>query len=985
MDDAGSVRASAPIIVHSFAITPPRSKLKRMEDRLPTGAVISFGPFRLHAAERLLKKGDQRLPLGSRALDILTALVERAGEVVSRRELIARVWPDVTVEEANLRVHIASLRKRLGQGREGARYVVNVPGRGYCFVAPVTRSAARPSSPSTEVAVTNSLQTLPPRPARVVGRSDTIRALSAQLMMWRFVSIVGPGGIGKTTVAASVAHTLFDGFAGAVFFIDLAPLTDLQLVATTVASVLGFVAHTKDPLASLVASFSDRKILLVLDNCEHVIDAAAPLAERLVSEAPQAHVLATSREALRAEGEHVHLLHALDCPPDHASLAAAEALGYPAVQLFMERAEASGHGSELSNAEAPIVARICRQLDGIPLAIELAASCAGSHGVHGTAELLDNRLGLLWPGRRTALPRHRTLHAMLDWSYSLLSEHEKVALRRLSVFVGEFTLADAVAVAGETEAELGDVIAAVTTLVEKSLISTCITDGSAYYRLLDTTRAYALEKLGEGGECDRFARRHAKHYHSLFLPAEADSQSQTRAEWLAAYGRHLDNVRLALDWAFSAEGDLELGIALTAAVVPLWMQLSLLEECRVRVEKALACIGAITAESGRPHMQLSAGLAWSLTYGQGRARKAGPAWATTLELAERLGDRAYRLRALWGQYNNEEFRGDFRKALEYARRFAALVDGSGNVIDLMMGERILATASHYLGDQTEARRHIENALVLLVPMVQHSESARLCLDIRVSTHYFHARILWLQGLADQAMPAIALAIEEGRTIGHPLNLCSALGQAACPISFHTGDLDAATRYGTMLIEHTKRHRIRLWQMWARCFLSLVAIKRGEAFEGLTTLRDELEKAGDARLLPRFLLILGELSARLGEVGEIADGLGNVNNTLARCKTLDHGLYLSDLLRIKGDLLLKDGTAGSIANAKGCFHEALQIARRQGALFWELRSALSLARLLVTEARPDAARKVLAPAYSKFTEGFNMADMIAARTLLNSLQ
>ncbi len=394
--------------------------------------VLSFGPFSLFVAERLLKKGDEPIPLGGRALDILIALAEQAGEVVSHKKLISSVWPDVTVEEANLRFQIAALRKALGDGR----YISNIAGRGYCFVVPVTRSSARQTAPVTGTTTTERVQKLPPRLARMVGRDDTVRALTQQLQEWRFVSIVGPGGVGKTTVAISVAHALVDGFQGAVFFIDLAALTDPQLVPTAIASALGFMVQTQDPVIGLLAFIGDRKILLVLDNCEHVIGVAAALAERVVSETPQAHVLATSREALRVEGEHVHLLYSLDCPPEDAGLTAMEALRYPAAQLFMERAAASGYGAELNDIDAPIVARSCRRLDGVALAIELAASRVGSLGIRGVAELLDNRFGLLWQGRRTALARHETLNAMLDWSYSLLSEREKVVLCRLSVFVG---------------------------------------------------------------------------------------------------------------------------------------------------------------------------------------------------------------------------------------------------------------------------------------------------------------------------------------------------------------------------------------------------------------------------------------------------------------------------------------------------------------------------------------------------------------------
>src|SRR6202050_918040 len=486
--------------------------------------VVSFGPFSLFAAERLLKKADEPVPLGDRALDILIALAERAGEVVTHKELISRVWPDVTVEEGNLRFQMATLRKALGDRRDGARYVSNVAGRGYCFVAPITRSAVTRTVPITGIATTERIQNLPRRLTRMVGRDDTVRALAEQLQMWRFVSIVGPGGVGKTTVAISVAHTLIGGFHDAVFFVDLATLTDPQLVPTVVASALGLVLQTRDPLVGLLAFIGDRKILLVLDNCEHVISVAAALSERVVGEAPQAHILATSREALRVEGEYVHLLYSLDCPPEDAGLTAAEALRYPAAQLFMERAAASGHGAAPSDIDAPIVARICRRLDGVALALELAASHVGSLGIRGTAELLDNRFGLLWRGRRTALPRHETLNAMLDWSYRLVLEREELVLCRLSVFIGDFTLRAAGSIASETEIDDAEVIDAFVGLVARSLISSPAINESTCYRLLDTTRAYAAAKLAERGEAARIARRHAIFY-SEFLEHDEIIQS----------------------------------------------------------------------------------------------------------------------------------------------------------------------------------------------------------------------------------------------------------------------------------------------------------------------------------------------------------------------------------------------------------------------------------------------------------------------------
>ena len=477
--------------------------------------VLSFGPFDLFGPERLLKKADEPVPLGGRALDILIALVERAGEVVTHSELIERVWPDVNVEETNLRVHISALRKVLGDGRDGTRYISSVAGRGYCFVALVKHRPTEQRAPTSGIADADRFKKLPPPLSRMVGREEIVQALSAELMLHRFVSIVGPGGIGKTTVAVSVAHKLITGFEGEVFFVDLSVLTNPKLVPTAVASTLGFMAQAHDPLGSLLAFLGEKKVLLILDNCEHVIDIAAAMAERVVSEAPQAHVLATSRETLRVRGEHVHLLRSLDGPLDDSHLTVAEALAYPAVELFMDRARVSGYASDLTDPDARIVASICRKLDGIALAIELVASRVGALGIRGTAELLDSRFGLLWQGRRTALPRHETLNAMLDWSYNLLSEHERVVLSRLSVFVGDFTLEAACFLASETETEDASVTDTLDSLIAKSLISSIPVHGPRYYRLLDTTRAYAGGKLTQR-EANRIARRHASFFSKFF-------------------------------------------------------------------------------------------------------------------------------------------------------------------------------------------------------------------------------------------------------------------------------------------------------------------------------------------------------------------------------------------------------------------------------------------------------------------------------------
>jgi predicted ATPase len=332
------------------------------------------------------------------------------------------------------------------------------------------------------------------------------------------------------------------------------------------------------------------------------------------------------------------------------------------------------------------------------------------------------------------------------------------------------------------------------------------------------------------------------------------------------------------------------------------------------------------------------------------------------------------------QFNN----GEFRKALEFAHRFADVVAKSSNSIDLMMADRLLATTLHYLGDQNLAHHHITRALSRLADLTPKPQVVRFRFDLRVSAHYFQARILWLLGLGDQAMRVVERNIEEGLASGHALTFCSVLGQGACPITFLAGDLAAAERYCALLIEHTERHPIRLWNLWARAFRGMVVARRGGAAEGLPVLRRALELAGDARFLPRFLLPLGELASCLGEAGEVAQGLATVDEALARCEVRDERWYQAELLRIKGDLLLHESEYRSVATAEQHFDKAFEAARGQGALFWELRTAISLARLRTGQGRPDDAHHALASACGKFTEGFTTLDLRTAKAMLAQL-
>jgi predicted ATPase/DNA-binding winged helix-turn-helix (wHTH) protein len=465
---------------------------------------ICFGPFRLFPEERLLLEADRAVRIGSRALDILIAMVEHPSQLVSKQELMAKVWPNLHVEPANLTVHVAALRRLLGDGRNGNRYLINIPGRGYRFVAGV--SHAKKQTTSAELAAIDCANNLPAQITRLVGRDDSVGMLAAHLAKERLLTIVGPGGIGKTSVALAVAERAFGNFEDGVWQIDLACLSDASLIPGEIASALRFDGTCGNTITSLVEFLRDRRMLFVFDNCEHLVADAASTAATILRAAPGVRILATSREPLRAEGEHRYHLPSLGIPSGSRPLTPAEARRFSAIDLFVQCVAAKLENFELKDADVPFVVDICRKLDGIPLAIEFAASLIDTFGVRGLVRRLQSGVQALTGGYRTARPRHQTLRSMLDWSYNWLLEPERVILRRLSILKGDFTLEQAVAVAANDDIEASRVADGLAGLVTKSLVAADIAGKEPVYRLLETTRAYALEKLQESCEFDLLVR-----------------------------------------------------------------------------------------------------------------------------------------------------------------------------------------------------------------------------------------------------------------------------------------------------------------------------------------------------------------------------------------------------------------------------------------------------------------------------------------------
>jgi predicted ATPase/DNA-binding winged helix-turn-helix (wHTH) protein len=932
---------------------------------------LSFGPFRLNPTRRVLLRDGKPLRLGSRALDLLIALVDGGKDLISKEELLKRVWPDTFIEEANLRVHVAALRKLLGGEGTGDQYIGTVAGRGYCFVAPVARIDetagdsvnAPPSPPPTQAA-----RHLPASITRVIGRAESVAAISSQLARRRFVTVVGPGGIGKTTVALAVAAHLADFYPDRVCFVELASLSDPRLIPGALASILGLATLGDQPLPALVAHLQHKSLLIVLDNCEHALDAVAVLAESLLRGAPGVHLLATSRQPLRGEGEFLHHLAALAVPPRDGKPSISEALGFPAVELFAERAAASLDSFELNGDNLATVIDICHRLDGIPLAIELAAARVDLFGVEGLALRLNDCFSVLTKGRRTALPRHQTLRATLDWSFELLSDAEKVVLPRLATMVGDFTMDAASALGSGTGRTPADVVDTITGLIEKSLVATDLSGNVVHYRLLGTTRAYALEKLRFNGEADAMARCHAAYFRELARQAQADWETQPAAQWLPIYGRSIDDIRSAIDWALSDSGELAIALDITIATAPLWFQLSLMDEYRERLQRELERLSQSPDPDLAREVRLRIALGHAIWYSANDPDRMQAAFTRALEISEAIGDRSAQLQALWGLWAARRSRGEYKTALGVARQYEDVAMAFGDPKFVSLANRILSINHHYLGDQDLALRliaSVQSQAAQSGPQKIRSANNDFQLDRHVAMTTLVARIRWLQGFPDQAAASAREAIEAALKTRHGLSLGYALCMAGCPVALWIGDLAEAKRCTGLLREHAARNG--LYSSWGECYEHVVRLREGTVEQALMAAYIE-PRVDVSTIAPMTALSFDAISAARVADHKLSDALWSY----------------PEILRVDAELIWDAGSPDAAKKAETKLLQSLELAQSQALLSFELRTATSLARLWGRTKRAAKARALLQTACDKFTEGFATGDMKQARALLEKL-
>jgi predicted ATPase len=689
-------------------------------------------------------------------------------------------------------------------------------------------------------------------------------------------------------------------------------------------------------------------------------------------------LLATSRELLRVEGEHVCQVAALQSPPQQGTIPASELLAYPAVHLFVERAAASGHEIELNDANAAIVAEICRKLDGNALAIELAATHISAHGLPALAELLDSRLRLLWQGRRTAPPRHRTLHAMLDWSHNLISGTERAVLRRFSILVGSFTLQAAEAVAnlpvGGQSMDASEMLEALDQLVVKSLVQANPEETPPRYRLLDTMRAYARTKLADSNEEMEVARRHATFFRTFLQQTTRDlMHGRTSGNRQLDRASLLGNVLTALDWCFSDNGDRALGVELAAAAAPFFIAVSLLDKCRRWTERALEMLSAAQLGTG-VEMELQSALGHSLMLTSGNSERAGAALERAGEIAKTLSDRfdAFRIERRLHLYYLRT--GEITRSLGVAMEIDSIAAEIGDPLGRSAAHVMLGASHNLNGDQAKARFHLEASLMLAGNALPTNPGH---FAFSLPPFLAFCGLLWLQGYPDQATRLTGNVVRAPMSDVDPVTSCIALVWTATAYGW-IGDWAMVEKQAERMMAHADAHFLVPYRNVALGLKAMALIERAQLEEGTSLLRRSIARLDADRYRTYTFGFRATLAYGLAAAGDAKEAMGEIDEAIDTADNLGIRFMLPELLRIKGELCAGQNDAHQ---AQSLFERAFAMAEQQTALSWQLRIAMSMLRLATGSERSATTRKLLAQTYGRFTEGFATADLKAAKELL----
>jgi len=948
--------------------------------------MIELGRFQIDLEMRTVRRDGEALHLGSRAFDILAVIVSAAGRLVTKDELMNAVWPNTVVEENNIQVHLSALRKILGADRH---LILTVPGRGYQLVH---RQQPAPVRPVSRVCAG---RPLPSPKTRLVGRDAAIEQIHAMLREAHVLTLVGAGGIGKTSLAIEAARQAAEDYAEPVCFVELATLNTFDGVLGAIAEGCGLLTEGATPaVTQLAVALAHRHRLLVLDNAEHVIGCVAEIVEALIAESDSLRVLVTSREPLRIMPEAVFRVDPLDVPHLHST--DAEILQQSAVNLFLLRSNSLQYKVGAESDELRLVGEICRRLDGIPLAIELAAARVAALGVEGVHRRLDDRMAILAGGYRTALPRHQTLRATFDWSFALLDQGAQSLFRRIAVFGGVFTFEAMCAVVCDSTLTIENAISGISELLAKSLANVEFDGPVAKYRLPESTRAYALEKLQAEGEHSAFASRHARYLSTCFQTRAAPTVCRD-AERATALHHTFDDARGAFDWAFSAEGDVRLGVDLASNLAGALLDGGMIAEACARAELAVGVLDQLPAATvdAACEMRVRAALATALPSVRGCVARSAELWRDVFALATASGDQEFQARALWGLWNMMLSSSNIHESMKFARQFQRLAEDEGNAWQAVLGDQAVAISLHCLGQHAQAKRKLQGARERFAQLEGESQwDSTFAVDPLVYCNGTLARIAWLQGNPGEAMTLVDALVNLVRPETMEPSLTHMLGTVAAPLALLSGDLSRAAAYLEIMRSQAALHRFDVWVEYCDCLSAYRDILDGQAARALPVLAaslDALIARGFRRVVTLFIVVHAEA---LVSVGRTREATSRLNDALAFCQQHGELMFVPEIWRVLGiaahaEAGVQAGAGkdfgGKLAHAATCFAKALESSREQGARMWELRASLAMAGLLRDEGNDEAVEVLeqIAPYFDTSSSATDVRSLFAMIRTLRS--
>lgn len=920
--------------------------------------VVVFGPFRLCMPSRKLFCANDEVRVGDRAMDILLTLARRKGELVTKEQLFAAAWPGVFVQEANLKVTVAYLRRALRGHAPPADYINNIVGRGY-WLDTKAEPVLRPAGPARSMS----------DPEAIVGRASEIAEIGDALEHHRLVTIVGAGGIGKTTVAQAVAHR-----AGAancpVTVVDFSRVGSEDYVASSLASALGISAGG-DSLQAIISIVARQKMLLVFDTCEHVPNAVAHICDVILARTRAVRILATSRQLLRARDEKVVWLTPLAAPAADQVETARDLLRYPASELLSIRV--AERGGEIDDGEAHAIGEICRRVDGSPLAIELVASRLAGRAAAEVLDELDARFLTFRRDGGDGPQRQQTLLMTMQWSYALLGDVERRLLRALSIFAGSFDLSVAAPMVAGDALAMPDVLDAIAGLRAKSMLVVCAASGPPRYRLLDSTRAFARELLDGHGETAAVAERHARLTLDRIGTLGASSGS---GDWRMLCSGLADELRGALDWTLARSANPLLGIELAAAGLPLWHELSLGEETRVNCERALSEFGRIGCNDASLKLRLLVGLARVSTYVATDGAKVVRLFREAAALARQMDDPGAECRILGALATYELMPGRGGAVAETLMAMDAAAARSGDPAARREVEQLRA--------QWEIRRcDFGTALVRVETLFdtlradEESAAPRFQIHQKMNVEVQLAALNWLRGRPGEAVRIAAMAARDAEDAGHGLTLIHCLAQGIAWTLIQCRQFDDVRPYVAKLRQTIYRHGMAAWIPVANCYDAVVAAMAGERPDP-EQLRSAYAGVREGMIQLRHDARYAMFAEAMLANGQMADAARVVRDVF---ETSAEPWGKSEFLRLRA---ATERASGRDAEARATLEQALATARAIGCPPWELRAAYDLALLLNDNAAPTAARHALMPCYARFGDDFATGDLDKARILLARL-